>query len=236
MNVIHSNKHRNFKGQLPDEKIVCFTRKHAVHIFPAIIALVLATIVTIALPFLIDQKAMTAVLGKSGFFIFGSILIFCVTYATHFLFSKIFNYYLRIFIVTNERVVDLNKTLFMNDHMLTVMLSEIQDISMDKVGLMQSIFNYGTLNIVVSGTDQTKSIHRIPNPHYHLRKIVQARQEYTNKLASLGGQFYNNAENESTRIQYAPVLPEPQTRITIRSIFKPLPVEAPASDAVLPHQ
>ncbi len=236
MDSTHTNKHRNFKGQLPDETIVCFTRKHSVQVIPYIFAALIVSVVTLFLPFIIDQKSLIAALGQGGFFVLGSMVIFAFTYATHFLFTKIFNYYLRIFLVTNQRIIDLHKTLFITDQRLTVMLSEIQDVSMDKIGIMQTIFNYGTLNIVVSGTAQTKSIHRIPNPDYHFRKIVQARQEYMNRIVLLQGQKYN--EPSPPHEQWGSVTPQTQAQdaVAMRSIFRPLPVESPAVDALLPLQ
>lgn len=236
MDAALSNKHRNFKGQLPDETIVCFTRKHSIQVVPYIVAAFIVSMVSIALPFAVSQQPLIDALGQSGFFTLGSIVIFALTYATHFLFTKIFNYYLRIFLVTNQRIIDLHKTLFITDQRLTVMLSEIQDVSMDKVGIIPTLLNYGTLNIVVSGTSQTKSIHRIPNPDYHFRKIVQARQEYMNRIARLQGA--QSAQPEHAQEQWGSVagLDGSSGAVPMRSIFRPLPVESVASDAVLPLQ
>ncbi len=232
-----NHKHRNFKGQLPDEAIVCFTRKHWVQLFPYIFTALLVCVFALYLPFLVGRKELEPLLTSGGFFVLSSIIIGAITYALHYIFTKIFNYYLRIILITNQRVIDLNKTLFINDQRLTIMLSEIQDISMERMGIMQTIFNYGTINIVISGVTKTKPLHRIPNPDYHFRKIVQARQEYMNRLATV---TRDSAVNVTENI-YAQ-----------QNAFRPLPVEAPelaenvvtrerifqpiTTDAVLPLQ
>lgn len=194
------NTHKNFKGQLSDEHVVCFTRKHWLRTIPLFSSLLALLASPIVFAIMFSKDSLIGLLGKGGFFALAGFYTAVSTYFLHLIFVRIFNYYLRILIITNQRVVDLKKTLFLCDHRSTVILSEIQDISMNKDGLLQTIFNFGTITVVISGVSQALTLNHIPNPDYHFRKMIQSRQEYIANLASLRQQVPIQVPNRVSEV------------------------------------
>lgn len=171
------NSDRHFKGQLKDEEVLAFCRKHWVCILPhlGIIVFMWPVILIYAFfvaPFFLD------LFGKTGYQIFSLILVAGLTFALHRVFLRIFNYYLNIFIITNLRIVDLKKTVFFEDSKNAIDIKEIQDCTVNRSGLLQTVLNYGEIQILLSSVTEPIVMKYMPNPDYHFRKINKTKREY----------------------------------------------------------
>lgn len=208
----HDNSNRNFKGQLADEEVIAFTRKHWLRIIPNMLGLVFLLVAPIVLSVVLSNYKVRETVGEGGFFFLVGSYVLATTYAFHVMFVRIFNYFLRIFIVTNHRIVDLNKTLFFQDHRSTILLSEIQDVSMDKKGIWATIFNYGQIDVMISGSQQISTFRYLPNPDYQFRKIIKSRQEYILKLSTVN-------THPQLVLPVEPLSPEPLKSIDYAGLF-----------------
>lgn len=173
------NTNRNFNGQQANEEVVAFTRHHWILVFPYLLG-VLVLIFILGLSFLLPVRAwLVDVFTQEVYEVLSLVLIFAVTYFLHRIFTQIFNYYLRIVIITNFRVIDLDKTLVFNDTRDALDLSKVQDVILKKDGLMQTLFNYGDLELTMPAVNLVKTLKYVPNPDQYYHKLNEVRMRYT---------------------------------------------------------
>lgn len=174
MAIDNTNKH--FRGQQRDEILIHMTRKHWMVLLPILIefvvvlAIITGAILT-AIPFL------GIGLGNSvEFLIIGGIVI--ITIWMHYLFIEFLNNFLDTVVVTNFRVLKIEKSLFLKNNMDVVDLHEIQDIKKMQDGIMENLFNYGKLIIVVPTMLEPMILYSIPDPERFFRKVNNAKRDY----------------------------------------------------------
>lgn len=173
------NTNRHFKGQQGDENIACFCRKHwivliplfcGVAIFITIILLISAVLNPKIILFLREQQTFLSVL-----LILAAMLS---AFYINYFFIKFINYFLEVLVITNYRVIELRKTLYINHDRDAIDLSKMQDVIKKQNGLIKNILNYGEIIITLSGSSISKILKYIPNPEYHFRKIYDLKREY----------------------------------------------------------
>ncbi|MBI5421199.1 MAG: PH domain-containing protein [Parcubacteria group bacterium] len=84
-------------------------------------------------------------------------IMFAVTWTT--------NYYLDVVLITNRRLLKVEqKGLFARD-IAEMRLERIQDISVDIMGLIPSLLNFGDLKVQTAGEEEAFVISDIPDPN-----------------------------------------------------------------------
>lgn len=183
------NNKKNFKGQLDDEEVIFFFRRHWSKIFSNLIAI-----------FVIFLCFISVVLFASGIFqIKGQdvhsmkwillILLTILTWLLHFQFSKIFYYHLHTVVVTNMRLVIVDKSIFFRDSRDSIDLLKIQDVNKKQNGLLPTILNYGTLEITLSGSDVPLVIDLVPTPDHYFKRLNTIKQEMSQKTLAIEDRF-----------------------------------------------
>lgn len=167
---------RNFRGQQSLEEVICFWRKHPVVLLrPFLInnGLFLASIV--GLFYIVS----TGVLAESVTLKIITLGIFTLMTITHHVFfTRLFHYYLDIVIITNYRVIDLRKSVFLQDDKEIIDLHEIQDIKKNQDGILANFLNYGNIKIATASLSTSMTLRSIPRPEYYLNQINQTKRHY----------------------------------------------------------
>ena len=109
-------------------------------------------------------------------FIFAFLLF--ITLAQHVFFLRFLNYYLDIVIITNYRIIDLKKSLFIHDEKEIIDLHEIQDTQKMQTGIFPNFMNYGDIKIVVPSMTRAMRLPYMPRPEYYLNHINQCKRLY----------------------------------------------------------
>ncbi|PJC36815.1 hypothetical protein CO046_03815 [Candidatus Peregrinibacteria bacterium CG_4_9_14_0_2_um_filter_53_11] len=174
--ITKDNTNRNFKGQLHDEEVLCFTRQHWVVFLQHIFIYLIIGLLFLGYTFLIATDLVSSLLGEAGITTARLLVVAASIYPLHRFFIGIFNYYLKTIVITDHRVVQLDKTLYLNDNRDAVGLVEIQDVTMKQHGIMQTLLDYGSIELVVSSPGELKCFKYVPNPGYHFRKINKAKR------------------------------------------------------------
>jgi len=92
------------------------------------------------------------------------------------------NYFLDIWIVTNQRIIDIEQKNLFNRQIKTLRMETVQDIQTDKVGLFQEFLDFGTLRVQTAGTGGTYAkIVGIPHPNEE-RDIIMQQVHIINDL------------------------------------------------------
>lgn len=169
-------KDLNFKGQQPDECVVCFFRKHWITMVSHFVFfgafLLLMTFLTFNIQTLYD--ALRPGLFKLLFIITTALSLFYI----HYFFLKIVEHFLTVAILTNSRIVCITKSLFVTDEKESCDLKMIQEINKHQNGILPNFLHYGDLSIALSQSAAIVRLNKIPNPEYHFRLINRVKQKH----------------------------------------------------------
>jgi len=102
-----------------------------------------------------------------------SSLIFWYLITFIYAFEKFLSWYFNLFLITNQRVVDIDFRNLLNKHFATADLSMIQDTSSSVRGLFGTFFNYGDVLIQTASEKNQIIFEKVPNPE----KIIKLLQE-----------------------------------------------------------
>ena len=166
-----TSPHKNFRGQLDEELVLCYFRRHWIQILPGLLLLPLCFAVFIAAvifhKMILAQTELLTVLIALG--------LILLTQVIHYLFLSIFRYYLSTVIITNMRVVILDKSVFFRDSNMTVDLTKVQDIKKVQTGIFCHLLKFGTIKLDLSGGDPIE-INLVPQPDFYFKKMNEVKK------------------------------------------------------------
>lgn len=176
MEQITTQKDRYFRGQGPNEQVLAFCRRHWITLVPHFL---LFGIMMIGAIFFSLNYAAFQDLYETDFFVFFMFFAgLMMLYYVHHFFLLMFRHHLSVLIVTDCRVISLHKSLYLVNDKEMADLKNIQEVKNLQSGVLQNIFNFGDLSIVLSTTGEGMYLPSIPNPDFHFRLINKARQAY----------------------------------------------------------
>src|SRR3989338_3250934 len=152
------------------EETVLSLRRHWVTFFPTVgLFLVLGFFPVAAYILIINEFAFmqdvfwypVAVLSASMYYLF--LLVF--------FFGQFIDYHLDMWIVTSERIVDVNQKALFSRIVTELHLDFIQDVTSESHGFFAHVFNYGEVNVHSSGPLQRIEFRNVPAPH-NVRNIL----------------------------------------------------------------
>ncbi|MFA6528577.1 MAG: hypothetical protein WCT46_03480 [Candidatus Gracilibacteria bacterium] len=193
---MEDNTNKHFKGQQRNEELVYYTCKHWVVLIPLIAEMVVAISAISAfvlLGFSVSEKP-----GWSKWLFVGLSLLAMVwmhNFATRFL-----NYFLDIVIVTNYRVLKVEKSLYLKDDQNIVDLHEIQDIKKIQHGIIPNLLDYGKLVIVTPTMIDPMILENMPDPERFFRKVNNSKRDYIYERQQ---QKLKTLENQNLDYDYA---------------------------------
>lgn len=169
-----SQKDRYFRGQGEDEHVLAFCRKHSLMLVPRILLFILTTTLLVIAVF---YKKLLLGLFPPEFsrYIFACLGLFLFYFIHHF-FHFIIRHHLTVTIFTDTRIVVLVKSLYFVHEKEMVDLKNIQEVKNLQNGLLESMFNFGDLYIILASTTEQVHLRDIPNPEFHFRLINKAKQ------------------------------------------------------------
>lgn len=151
-------KNTTFESQHPEEKILLVLRQHAlVNLQWIVIALVL-----LALPFVLFPlfPFMRSLPGSFSFFAVLGWCIFVFAYAL----ESFLNWYYNIYIITDERIVDVDFYSMLYKSVSEAKLEKIEDITATTSGVLGAIFNYGDINLQTAAEKREFEFLKVPQP------------------------------------------------------------------------
>lgn len=151
-----------FAAQEPDEEVLFFLRKHPITNTSWILVFVfllafppLTEYILRETPFDLLQVPLRL---RLLFMIFW--YLFCAGQALLSFLTWFFN----IYIVTNERIIDLDYFGFLFYRLSEAELSQIQDVTYEVGGVAQTIFNFGHVYIQTAAEQREFDFSAVPNP------------------------------------------------------------------------
>lgn len=170
-----------FPGQHDEEQVIFFFQKHWVEmIYPLGRFCMEQFIVALLLGFMYFRGQ--ALLHNTEGRIMVIIVILGMLFTAFTFWIRIFNYFLRVIIVTEYRIVDVKHQLFIINDENVIDFRNIQDVSAETHGIFNNIIKCGTLTFVLGGSSIPKVLHNVMHPHKVSARIMQVREIY-NKLS-----------------------------------------------------
>jgi len=173
-----------------DEKLILFLRRH-----PAILAgkwllFILLGLIPLGIYFFLiyfQPQILRNIIAYAGLLLFASVYYI---YILLFFFSAFIDFYLDVWIVTDQRIINIEQKGLFNRVIAEHSLDKIQDVSGEQKGLFQTLFSYGNVHIQTAGEVQRFIFFQVKNPFEIIRvlnNLLQKREakfqhELTEKL------------------------------------------------------
>lgn len=158
-----------FETQEPDEKVVLLLRQH-----PIVNVSWLAMAVVLAL-----MPAFWEYLPFSWlpvrFQLATAVLWYLLVLA--YVLEKFLGWYFNVYVVTDERVVDIDFRGLIHRNLSVTQIGSIQDVSFVQTGGMAAIFNYGDVFIQTAAEQREFDFARVPNPGRVVEILYMMQQE-----------------------------------------------------------
>ena len=156
-----------FETQEENETVVLFLRQHIIVNVPwVIVAIFLILAPTVLFPLLL-KLIPASVTIPGGYFFVGTLYWYVATFG--FILAKFLGWFFNIYIVTNERLVDIDFVNLLYKNFSQAELTKVQDISFTARGFFSTIFNYGAVRVETAGESPNLEFDLVPYPE----KVVE---------------------------------------------------------------
>jgi uncharacterized membrane protein YdbT with pleckstrin-like domain len=109
------------------------------------------------------------------------LLLFGESLATLFVWNFFFilwlDYYLDAWIVTNERIINIEQRGFFNREISELKLTKIQDVTSEIIGVIPTLLDYGNIYVQTAGEKERFAFCQIPHPNRVKNIIVQLQEK-----------------------------------------------------------
>lgn len=164
-------------GAAAGEQTILLLRRHWVTLVPLIFSLLIVLALPAAAYFgaqilsptlLEDQvRAVLFALGASAFFLFTWL----------FLYQNFIDYYLDMWIVTNDRILNIEQHGLFARTVSELRLHRVQDVTAEIRGFTRTMLDYGDVYIETAGEQQRFHFEQIPHPNAVAKKILDLADE-----------------------------------------------------------
>lgn len=140
-----------------DEKIILLLRQHPI----TQVKFVVAVIVMVLLPLLFGASDIFGFLPIRYQFAAG-LGWYLLTFG--FVLETFLNWFYRVFIITDERIIDVDFISMVHKDVSTTKIDKIEDVTSLNTGFFSSLIDYGTVIIQTAATKQEIQFENVPHP------------------------------------------------------------------------
>jgi hypothetical protein len=176
----------------PGERVICQIQRHPVgllgtYIMDGLVLMLSAIGAFVIVPkYAPDNLHAQAIGWALAAFIFIAIFTFIFSYIA----IKVYKG--NRWIVTSDSITQLSQISLFNRQSSQLSLHNLEDITVDQNGIIQSILNFGTLHAETAGERAKFVFPYCPNPNHCAREILTAREQFMG-----GGAFEGKANNNN---------------------------------------
>jgi len=166
----------NFPGKHDNEQVVLFLRRHW-FIFLMRLLLVISSIIGLILIY-IFFNLFSGDFPQSDCY---NLLLFAESLGTLFIWYLFFilwiDFYLDAWIVTDERIINIDQKGFFNRDISELKLTKIQDVTSEIVGVIPTLLSYGNIYVQTAAEKERFKFVQIPNPNEVKNMIVRLQEK-----------------------------------------------------------
>lgn len=167
-----------FETQEDKEEIILLLRRHVItNFFWVLGALVLILIG----PFVISTlHALFPFRFPLSFQLIGMIIWYLLT--ASFIFLNFLSWYYNVYIVTNERIVDVDFYNLTYKQIASAPLAKIQDVTIRSGGVIRTIFDFADVIIQTAGEEENIHFEAVPKPDLVARQVLELIEKDNNPV------------------------------------------------------
>lgn len=170
--------YRYFETQEKTEKVILIVRFHwSVLMLPFIFGTI-ATAAVVGFAYLVLRNSLSSASIPFADLIFRAIFSLTLLFGTLYIFGSWLTRYLNVFILTNEHIVDIKQIAFFSRKISTLSLDSIEDVAIQKKGILPSLFDFGDVMIQTAGELPNFTLKIIADPEGVQRAIMEAKENY----------------------------------------------------------
>ncbi len=181
-------KNFHFEGQHSQEHIVKIVRRHWFNILQQYFFIFLGVIILGAFPLLFSEINSTPVTLSFGFSNSPYIVPFFQSLFALLIWVIAFiiwiDYYFDVWIITNERIVNIEQRGLFIRQVSELKFSNIQDVTTEVQGLIPTLLNFGNVYVQTAGTKTRFNFRKVPNP-YKLKALIMNMKDTSCPLPSV---------------------------------------------------
>lgn len=174
------NKDILFPGKKEDERILLILRKHwailagktSKTVFLAILLIIACIILPKIFPVLLAEELRPVFVLLISAYCLGVWLYFFINWV---------DYYLDVWIITDERIIDVEQAGLLNRVSAEQKIYRVQDVTAEVKGLLQTFWGFGTLYVQTAGEEKRFTFENIPDPYKVKRIIMDAYEKSLEK-------------------------------------------------------
>ena len=174
-----------FPGQEKDEKIILILRRH----FFIFLKILLLYIILALLPLIIRwvvNNYMTITLSETARVGIGLIASLYYIFIVTFFYRAWLDHYLDMWIITSERIVDIEQKGLFSRQISAQRLYRIQDVRAEVKGIIPTLLHYGNVHVQTAGSQPFFVFKQIPHPNEVTKKITTL-VDWKKKIVSNNG-------------------------------------------------
>ncbi len=150
-------RHLNFENQLDGEEVILLLRKHLI----TQIRWIIITLIMVLAPLvLINFPLIQFLPGRFQFIVI--LMWYLLVFA--FVLESFLSWYFNVYIVTDERIVDIDFYNLIYKEISDAEIENIEDVTVQVGGVLQTVFNYGWVNIQTAAQIPQLEFEYVPQP------------------------------------------------------------------------
>lgn len=153
----------SFQTQKEKELIILFLRAHFItNIYWIAISLIALIIPIIILTFLPDFGNFFSAPGVSNFILVYVSFYYLIVFS--YAFISFAHWFYNVFIVTSERVVDIDYSDIVTHNIAITNINRVEDVNYTQSGFISTLFNYGNIFVQTAGNERNFEALSVPKP------------------------------------------------------------------------
>lgn len=159
--TVHPHNLR-FETQSANEEIVLLLRQHFITLFPWFVMFLLMVFMPLWLPVIVGVLSIDLSLIPMGFMFVGVLIWYLLAFGLSL--EKFLNWYFNVYIITTERVIDVDFISLLYKQVSEAQIAKIQDVTYTMGGLARAVFDYGDVIIQTAGELPNFDFMAVPHP------------------------------------------------------------------------
>jgi hypothetical protein len=211
-----------FPSQEKEEKIILLLRKHWFNyaIFFFLDLLIAIPVLTFAVYWAKNPDFANSTIGDA---LFMSLSIFVLFMLAAQLYGFV-DYYLDVYIVTNQRIVDISQGGFFKRQISELHLHQVQDVNASVDSFWGTLLHFGDVHIQTAGERENFVFKSIPHPYGVAKKIIDLHETHIEELSKT-----KKSRTKPDQIETDEALPYGKTGITVENFKKEPPSKTVSS-------
>lgn len=163
-------------NRLPNEKIIKIVRRDFFILVRKTFLIALLVILPLAFFYLLIYSNIGLINSSLGYAIVVLSVSIYYLYICLFAFFSFIDYYLDVWVITNERIVDVEQRGFFSRVISEHKHFRIQDVTSEVHGFWATMFRYGDVYVQTAGSKGRFRFHEIPQPNRTRDLIIKLVQ------------------------------------------------------------